>query len=128
MRQKHDNGEQAQPQGRALSARTHALAQQAGIERQKRGHDDGGQDREVEPEAEDRNGAGGGKQRHRCQNEEDGRLFVSRNWHGPSRCEHVPAPPGRRGTKDVAPTFKGKPARLWSLGGRTFLSSASNPG
>jgi hypothetical protein len=58
--QKHDNGEEAQPQGRPLSPGAHALMQQAGIE--ERGHDDGGEDREIEPEADDRDGAGGGKQ------------------------------------------------------------------
>jgi hypothetical protein len=125
--QEDDNGEQAQRLRRPLSAWTHALAQQAGIECQKRGHDDGCQDREVKPEAEDRNRAGGRKQRDRRHNQEDRRLDVSRDGHGLFPLRRQPRRAGRRGTKDVAPTFNGKPAPPCSLGCRPRCFSASNP-
>ena len=60
--QNQDQGEQAQRQRRSLAARTHPLTQQPGIEERERRHDHGGENRHIDPEAQDCDGAGRGEQ------------------------------------------------------------------
>jgi hypothetical protein len=76
-------------QGRPLAAGTHALAQETGIKLQERGQDDGRENRQIKPEAEDCESSGGDKQRDRRENQEKHRLEVSRDGHDPLHCEDV---------------------------------------
>jgi hypothetical protein len=56
---------------------------------QERGQDDGRQNRQIKPEAEDCEGSGGGKQGDSRQDQEKHRLEVSRDGHDPLHCEDV---------------------------------------
>jgi hypothetical protein len=71
------------------AAGTHALAQETGIKLHERGQDDGRENRQVKPKAGDCEGSGGGKQGDGRQNQENHRLEVNRDGHGPLHCKDV---------------------------------------
>ena len=93
--QNQDQGEQAQRQRRPLTARTHALTQQPGIEEGERSHHHGCENCDIDPEAENFEGAGGGEQGDRVEQDEQRRLDIGRNRHDRLRVPNrTPKPAG----------------------------------
>ena len=74
-------------------SRKGSLAQKAGIERWERGQNDGGENREVEPETEDCNSTGRSKQGNSGENQKKRRLEISRDGHDALAARRLDAAP-----------------------------------
>jgi hypothetical protein len=114
--QNQDHAEQAQRQRRLLTARTHPLAQQPGIEEGERRHHHGGENRHIDPEVEDFDRAGRGEQDDRVEYDEQRRLDIGRNRHDQLRVPNLAPALSRHGTKVVMGALNRKSAPAARLG------------